>query len=171
MCIGAWDAYFYIGTPILIEMVKISLFAWDAYFSNRMPIFTLRRGNVTQIRKKASMKRLLKRNLAAYGFWQVIICVTNYNLPPSYQFFKSLHIFPFIQPLPINRVLHHKRLQSQAYRGIARVISKHAYCYHKDQTRRHAACPQTNISFVHQIRCSQVLPGYPHSSAGAYVLH
>ena len=106
VCIGAWDAYFYIGTPILIEMVKISLFAWDAYFSNRMPIFTLRRGNVTQIRKKASMKRLLKRNLAAYGFWQVIICVTNYNLPPSYQFFKSLHIFPFIQPQSINRVLH-----------------------------------------------------------------
>ena len=32
--------------------------------------------------KNASMKRLLKRNLAAYGFWQVIIRVTNYNLPP-----------------------------------------------------------------------------------------
>ena len=34
----AWDAYFYIGTPILIEMGKFSPFTWDAYFcKNRHP--------------------------------------------------------------------------------------------------------------------------------------
>ena len=46
---GAWDAYFYIGTPILIEMAKISLFAWDAYFHNRMPIFTVEIGTLIPI--------------------------------------------------------------------------------------------------------------------------
>ena len=86
------------------------------------------------------------------------------------------------------RNFEHKRLQPRAYSGIARVISNHAYSYHEDRARRHvdSICvlmhaqtyPLTTYSLVtkyaspivHQMQHSQVLPGYPHSSAGPYSL-
>ena len=41
----AWDAYFYIGTPILIVKIgKISLFPWGDFSHRRMLIFTVKTG-------------------------------------------------------------------------------------------------------------------------------
>ena len=46
--------------------------------------------------------------------------------------------YPFCQ---LHMDMVHRHLQ-------ARVISKHAYSYHEDQTQRHVACPQTSISVL-----------------------
>ena len=67
--------------------------------------------------------------------------------------------------------------------GIALVTLNHAYSYqrtgHKDcicvlthHAQTYVQCiysVETLSAIAHQMRCSQVLPGYPHSSAGTYV--
>ena len=52
--------------------------------------------------------------------------------------------------------IYHRRLQVQAYPGIARVISNHAYSYHDDWAQRHMVT--SNSICVHRrmysVQCS-----------------
>ena len=64
-------------------------------------------------------------------------------------YFLMYHVIDVVDKMNIqNTSSKHRRLQARAYQGIAQVISKRVYSYHKDRTRRHTACPQTSISML-----------------------
>ena len=82
---------------------------------------------------------------------------------------------------------HHRYLQTWAYQGIAQVIFNHVYSCHEDQMQKlgilesvfwkayfvhYTNSVQNTLSKIaHQMWRSQVLPRYPHGSAGAYDDH
>ena len=72
-------------------------------------------------------------------------------------YFLMYHVIDVVNKMSIQNISSkQRRLQARAYPGIARVILKCAYSYHNDQTRKHVACSQTNISVLMHVQMHTV---------------